>query len=323
MSAHALTLAHKAPANLRPFDIRRDLLAVADLVELCFAGSLDADGRLYIRQMRQAGRNGYWQDAAIGADLPISGMVWVEDGKLVGNLSLIPHHFEGRRVYLIANVAVHPDHRRRGIARELTHAALGEIEGRGPLETWLQVDEANPPAVKLYNNMGFVERMRRTSWRLQPERSRALVLKTAHVRPRTAGDWAQQKRWLAASYPSELRWHLPLDFGLLQPGILGGLQRVFSERRAEQWSAESNGKLLGVMSWQSSLLEADRLWLASAVGTEEHAIPALTAKLHAEFNSARKLALNYEAGRATAELQACGFGAARTLIWMQYPWREQ
>lgn len=323
MSAHALTLEHKPPANLRPFDIRRDLMAVADLVELCFAGSLDADGRLYIRQMRQAARGGYWQNPTDGIEHPLGGMVWVEDGKLVGNLSLIPHHHDGQRIYLIANVAVHPDYRKRGIARELTHAALAEIEQRGQLDTWLQVDESNPTAVRLYNEMGFSERMRRTSWRLQPDGAQSLTIAGVRVRPRNPSDWALQKKWLAASYPSELRWHLPLEFGFLQPGILGGIQRIFSERRSEQWSADANGKLLGVLSWQSSLLEADRIWLASTPELEEQAIPALMAQAHARFKAGRKLALNYEAGRATSALQATGFSSARTLIWMQYPWKEQ
>lgn len=50
MSARALGLHAELKSNLRSFDMRRDLLAVADLVELCFKDSLDADGRMYIRQ---------------------------------------------------------------------------------------------------------------------------------------------------------------------------------------------------------------------------------------------------------------------------------
>src|SRR3972149_2661349 len=120
MSAQALTLPKPKASQLRPFDLRRDLLPVADLVELCFAESLDADGRLYIRQMRQAAAG---PGMALGSATSMSGFVWVEEGSLVGNLSLIPHHYGRRRLYLIANVAVHPDHRRHGIARTLTQAA--------------------------------------------------------------------------------------------------------------------------------------------------------------------------------------------------------
>jgi ribosomal protein S18 acetylase RimI-like enzyme len=323
MSAHALSLPKTRPANLRRFDMRRDLLAVADLVELCFANSLDADGRLYIRQMRQAARGGALLDLAAGSgEAPLMGMVWLEDGRVVGNLSLIPHNQAGRRLFLIANVAVHPDHQRRGIARQLTHAALEDLAERGMHETWLQVDENNRTAVRLYQELGFVERLRRTSWRLTPSRQHAGPEPGMALRARSAKDWPQQKSWLEAAYPPEVRWHLPLDFGLLRPGLLGGLQRTFGERRTEQWGAERAGHLLGVLTWQSSSLEADRLWLAAAPEHEAAAVPALIDLAHSRFSSRRKLALNYPAGRAAGALQAAGFQALRTLIWMRYPWED-
>ena len=62
--------------------------------------------------------------------MPPAGLVWKEDSpdgggrRLVGNLSLIPIGLQGKRGYLIANVAVHPDFRGRGIGRELTTTAL-------------------------------------------------------------------------------------------------------------------------------------------------------------------------------------------------------
>ncbi len=320
MSAQALTLPKKLPANLRPFDMRRDLLAVADLVELCFAETLDADGRLYIRQMRQAAR-GPMLDVMGRADLPMGGLVWEEDGRVIGNLSLIPHYYAGQRIYLIANVAVHPKYRRRGIARALTQAALNEIERSRPHATWLQVDETNPAAVSLYEGMGFVERMQRTSWRMQPDAISMEHISKATVRTRRAGDWRQQKNWLQANYPVDVRWQLPLDLGLLQPGLLGALQRSLSDRRSEQWAAELNGKLLGVLAWQSSSLEADRLWLAAPAELEASAIVALIGHARKQLSSQRKLALNYPAGRAGEALEEAGFSAARTLIWMEWQTR--
>ncbi len=319
MSAQALAIRKQASVNLRPFDMRRDLLSVAGLVELCFAESLDADGRLYIRQMRQAARSGSLMSLA-STDVQLGGMVWEEGGKVIGNLSLIPQYFQNRRMYLIANVAVHPDYRRRGIGRALTQAALEEIDRRGRMETWLQVDEDNPAAVNLYRGMGFMERVRRTSWRLEPTgESEVRHFAGITVCGRRAADWSRQKDWLEGIYPEELRWHLPLDFGLLQPGLMGALQRSLSDRQAEQWSAEWDGELLGVLTWQSSSLEADRLWLAAAADREGEAIPALINHMQSQVRAGRKLALNYPARRATAALTEAGFSAARTLIWMQFP----
>lgn len=319
MSAQAIGIQRELPANLRPFDIRRDLSAVADLVELCFAASLDADGRLYIRQMRQAARSGPVLDLSYRGDLPFGGFVWQEDGKVVGNLSLLPHQNDGQRLFLIANVAVHPDHRRRGIARALTQAALAEIERRGPRQTWLQVDQANPAAVKLYQQMGFVEKMRRTSWRLRPRPDLNQTSGANVVRKVSRNDWPTQRKWLDATYPRDVRWHLPLEPQLLQPGWRGALERALSSRQVEQWSAVKNRKLLGVLSWQSSTLESDRLWLASDPKREEEAIAALVSHAANWLSPDRTLALNYPSGRAAEALQTVGFRAARTLIWMEYP----
>ncbi len=325
MNAQALTLPKTKANQLRPFDPRRDLLPVADLVELCFAESLDADGRLYIRQMRQAAGNGpalaLASTASGRGDLPMSGFVWVEEGSLVGNLSLIPHHYGRRRLYLIANVAVHPDHRRHGIARALTESALQEVERRGRRELWLQADETNLAAVQLYRGMGFAEKMARTSWRTKPQAGETGGLAGGvKVRERRPSDWPAQQDWLNANYPGDVIWQLPLDVKLLQPGWRGAMERAFSERRVVQWSAERNGDLLGVLSWQSSSLETDRLWLAAGAQHEDEIIPQLMHSALAELEPRRSLALNYPGGRATKALQEAGFHTARTLIWMSYPW---
>jgi hypothetical protein len=91
-----------------------------------------------------------------------------------------------------------------------------------------------------------------------------------------------------------------------------------------QWCVVEGNDLLGVLTWQSSTLEADRLWLAAAdKGKEERAIPLLSRHAHAFLRQGRMLALNYPAQRATQSLKRSGFQAARTLIWMDFPWEEQ
>lgn len=308
--------------NLRAFDIRRDLSAVADLVELCFADTLDADGRLYIRQMREAAGNEYTLRAASAGrpEMRMAGYVWLEDDRVVGNLSLMPHHHGGRKMFLIANVAVHPKFRRHGIARELTRAALKDVQRRGRQDTWLQVDERNEAAMALYSEMGFVERLRRTSWRMQPQPGWLPRPNEMRVRQRKAADWKDQQRWLRASYPTDVHWQF-LDFNLLQPGWRGSLERAFSDRQLRQWSAERDGDLEGVLCWQSSSLEADRLWLATPAENEDEAIGALIWRANESLTPGRPLALNYPAGRATAALEGAGLAKTRTLIWMNYPWK--
>ncbi|MEA3349640.1 MAG: GNAT family N-acetyltransferase, partial [Chloroflexota bacterium] len=142
MSAIPLTLRPTTEKHLRPFDMRRDLEPAADLIELCFAKTLTADGRRYLCDMRSAANknSSHWaMISAMRTSLPLAGFVWEEDGQVVGNLNLSPFFHWGRRIYLIANVAVNPNYRRRGIARALTKAALKKSHRWRAHEVWLHV----------------------------------------------------------------------------------------------------------------------------------------------------------------------------------------
>jgi GNAT superfamily N-acetyltransferase len=134
MTTADLLLPSFARGHLRKLDVRRDLEAVADLVEVCFADTLDADGRRYLRQMRDTAQRSQllrWTNALNEySPHPMTGYVWEEDGQIIGNLSLIPFRSKGERCYLIANVAVDPLQRDRVIARALTVAALEHSRNR-------------------------------------------------------------------------------------------------------------------------------------------------------------------------------------------------
>ena len=158
--------------RIRSLDISSDLDQVADLIEMCFPISHDPDGQTYIREMRKAAREmrlfGWLSTLAEMGSTKSAGFVWEDSGEIIGNLSLIPFQNDGRRIHLIANVAVHPDHRRKGIARALTQHALAYLRRRGDPAAWLQVREDNPAAITLYRSVGFKEQAIRTTWRIRP-----------------------------------------------------------------------------------------------------------------------------------------------------------
>lgn len=319
-----ITLSHSEPhPHLRRFDISRDLIPVADLVELCFSDSLDEDGRGYIRQLRSYADNpSFLKWAAKFSDripMPVSGFVWEQDGRIVGNLSLIPVGGFSAPRYLIANVAVHPDYRRRGIARLLTKAALERVRAKGADSIWLQVRQNNPAAHSLYSSMGFKEKARRTSWYLRKRNLKHPKLPTGvKVIARRNRHWSQQKIWLSRAHPEKLAWHMPLDINALRPGLFGHLYRLITGKSIRQWSAVQGRHLLGVLAWQRTDAYASRLWFASDPELEAEALLALAPFVCTRIRFHQPLHLEYPAGRSTQAFESLGFYSHQTLLWMRY-----
>ena len=142
MSSITIPVKTKDHPHLRPLNVLRDLAAVADLIELCFSPTMDNDGQRYLSDMRRASRDDSflrWASrVSETASMPLMGYVWEQDGHIVGNASLIPFRDQGKRVYLIANVATHPDYRRRGIGRALTERVMKQARDKRASAIWLR-----------------------------------------------------------------------------------------------------------------------------------------------------------------------------------------
>ena len=236
---------HPGALPIRDFDVRTDLLSVSDLVELCFADRLSPDGEALLRKMRSSAHNKRFQDWAYSmagrVSMPFTGYVWEEGGEIIGNLSLIPYHVGGRQYYMIANVAVHPDYQRKGIAHSLVSQALNFLLPKRLDGIWLQVDQGNQAAVDLYLRHGFVEVSRRTTWMLRPTDIPQEFLDWRvpgfTVEEHRSKHWPLQRRWLENNYPPEVRWHLPLRPEYLRAGLAGRFSRLMLlDPKISQWS---------------------------------------------------------------------------------------
>jgi [ribosomal protein S18]-alanine N-acetyltransferase len=75
----------------------------------------------------------------------------------------------------VLNLAVHPEHRRRGLARRLLNVALRAASQQGARTAWLEVRESNESALALYRGFGFELRGVRRGYYESP-REDALVL---------------------------------------------------------------------------------------------------------------------------------------------------
>lgn len=147
-----------AQTGARPFDPYRDLKPVTDLIAVAFRDRLGPDGHVALAEMRRVARWGpllwwlYWPGQ--GRPGISAGFVWVEGGRVVGNVSV---RRASRGGFFVGNVAVHPDWQRRGIATVLMKTALEAISARGGSWVGLEVQAGNRVARHLYDSLGFRE----------------------------------------------------------------------------------------------------------------------------------------------------------------------
>jgi ribosomal protein S18 acetylase RimI-like enzyme len=316
---------------LRPLNILHDLPQVADLIELCFASTIDDEGQSYLEQMRRASRDNEflrWAGRVVDStSMPLSGFVWEEDGRIIGNASLVYQNFGSRKIAMIANVATHPDYRRHGIGRALTEAAMNHARRKGSKELWLHVREDNPTAIRIYEELGFRERGRRTTYYSKP----GVTLSTATAQPQhrsdpharlavvppRARDWPRQRAWLNRTHPRELSWYARWDWERLSPGLWSWLYRNLVEFNIRQWAALRDGRLLATVSWIPSMQTSNMLWLATEPSGDAEGVRAAIEAARWDLSHYRRLAIEHPAGEMAEAIESAGFQAYRTLIWMR------
>lgn len=307
--------------NVRPLNILRDLPAVADLIELCFSDTMDSEGRGYIREMRRAGYdNSFLRWANRAADttsLPLTGYVWEEDGRIVGNTSLVPFRHRSQKLYLIANVAVHPDHRRKGIARALTERALQHARVKNVNNIWLHVRDDNATAVQLYTSLGFSEQARRTTWKASTDRHIQTPDTDITLTKRHARFWATQQKWLSRLYPDLLAWHLRWNFTPLKPGLWNWFYLLFVDMNIRQWVATHGNELQATLSWIPTG-RGESLFAATGPRSAPEALIALLIQARRDlFHLHPSVTLDFPADEFGDAIRAAGFKPLRTLVWMR------
>lgn len=118
-----------------------------------------------------------WSENSIAYELTNRLSYWLvaeENGEVVG--------YVGSQSVLgesdMMNVAVHPDHRRKGIAEMLVLALCKDLKQRDNVCLTLEVRVSNAPAIALYEKFGFTQVGRRPNYYRNP-REDALILRKA------------------------------------------------------------------------------------------------------------------------------------------------
>jgi ribosomal protein S18 acetylase RimI-like enzyme len=184
----------------------RDLRSVIALIEEAFTNQLDLRGQKALRELKAMSRLGplLWLLDRLSPEFheTFSGFVWVEEGHVVGNVTVNRPNWRSRR-WFISNLAVGRAYQGQGVARELMQAAIGMARDRGGELVTLQVRADNIPALKLYNNLGFEELLGTTE--LQLERVEQIALVPAEgfaLRQRDYSEWYKEYELARAATPS-------------------------------------------------------------------------------------------------------------------------
>ena len=307
--------------HIRPLNVLRDLSAVADLIELCFSPMIDNDGQRYLSDMRRASHDASflrWASRMTEtASLPLMGYVWEQDGRIIGNASLIPFWDRGKRIFLIANVATHPDYRRRGIGRALTERVMKQARDKRASAIWLHVRDDNPGAIQLYQDLGFQEVARRTTWQADPDHRLTYPQTDIRIVPRHPRYWAQQQDWLRRLYPDNLSWYHSWNINALRPGFWNWLYLLFLDFNVKQWAAVRNDDLLATLTWIPQGGRSESLYAAVEAGSSSEALTSLLIHARRTISYHPQLTMEYPAGEMIASISAAGFKPRRTLLWMR------
>ncbi len=250
--------------GIRAFDPGRDLRAVADLVEVSFGRDLRAADREVIQGIRSVAFLGPLI-GLVAALVPalrqaLQGFVWVQGGQVVGNVNW--GRVPGVQGFVISNVAVHPDQRRRGIARRLMERALEELETAGASLVSLEVDHSNLPAHRLYAGLGFETVGARTELRWHDTVALGTPSDGSDLVPLSGDRWPDYEALVASAVSeSERELGAPEEIAI-RPGWPGRLLTAVGWRRLLGWAVERNQELLAAVTVRTdSLSDRPRLVL--------------------------------------------------------------
>lgn len=228
--------------GLQPFNPTQDLKDVAELLRIAFQDELGRRETAWLQEMETISvlKPIIWllDQVNIAIGRLLHGFVWIADGRVVGNVTISR---QSSRNWLISNVAVHPDYRRRGIASDLMDASIDWIRKRNAHWATLEVRRDNEAAKSLYFDMGFVVVDGTTEMERRGARSVTRTEPPGGYRLRLARPTDSQQMFeLARSITPELAQRIEslerqdYEIGRLH-GVMGGLRRLVGLPTNTHW----------------------------------------------------------------------------------------
>lgn len=228
------------PSDAFPTTTPADDLKVARLLDDAYAASIDADATIdHASQMRT------WR-AVDHADDEASFIALDDDGNAVG-VSLVGRELGAPILY---EVAVHPDHRRAGVATRLLAASLAVLTSRGEAHVSAWVTAGHTGSEMLLSRAGFAA----TTPPLDAAAGRSIYRAAAALGPRLGPDGADY--WVEPDPDRPVVWAVG---DTAAPAIVD----LAADRVAAAWVPGHSGLLTTLARRTTPLTGAGRhaLWL--------------------------------------------------------------
>lgn len=232
----------------RPININKDIPQVIKLLELCFGSAIQGDGhRIFTTDQLVQSPAFIWRISPAAAKLAM-GFVWEEDGRIVGNVTVLNSSVLGR--YLVVNVAVHPDFRRRHIARNLMEAVKRLVDKKNGHEILLQVVSTNKAALNLYERLEYTNLGSVTGWSSNVARIRRLPLDepAPEIRELKSSEWQAAYELDTLALDPDLNWPDPPEATMYRQNWMHKFLNFINGRQIETWSMHHDGQLTGLAS---------------------------------------------------------------------------
>ena len=117
-----------------------------------------------------------WSERSVASELTNSLSLWLvaeEEGNVWG--------YVGSQTVMdetdMMNIAVHPEHRKQGIAATLVNNLVDALKTRGSHSLMLEVRASNDPARKLYDKLGFQQVGLRKNYYRNPKEDACILRK--------------------------------------------------------------------------------------------------------------------------------------------------
>lgn len=226
-----ITVPASRPAGgLRKINPNNDIPQLVELLQLVFGTEFEGDGQQVFNNVGRTRNPSFlWRLDSLMAKLA-SGFIWEVNGRIVGNATII--YTRSRYRYLVANVAIHPEYRRQGIARHLMQAVVKDISGRGGKTLALQVVKGNQAAVDLYESMNFFAIGSMTTWQSSVSRLRtAGDTGESLLQPLPADRWREAYDLDRIALDPRLYWPEPLTVDSYRRGLMSRFSDFINGRK--------------------------------------------------------------------------------------------